>query len=150
VSQFLTPPVLRVLRGQFRKGRQLFSLEYELQYESDLLGGTLVIPKGYVTDLASVPRLPLTWLLAGGTGAEPSLPHDFLYFTREFDGKPITRSKADSVFLEALRVSEDIYAPAWLMYLAVRVGGGGAWRDEGPIQTPHVAAAITASAQEAP
>jgi hypothetical protein len=149
MSRFLTPTDLRVLRGQFRKGRQLFEVLADVVYESDILDGCVTVPKGYVTDLASVPKLPLTWFLAGGTGAEAAVIHDWLYMTHAANGKAIKRSTADAVFSEAIKASGDTAAPAGLMWLAVRVGGFLAWGDEGPEQ-PTAVADIAASAMEAP
>lgn len=143
MSRFLSPTVLRVLRGQFRSGRQLYALEYPVHYESDILRGDVVVPAGYVTDLASVPKLPLAWLLAGGTGAEAAVIHDFLYTVHTHAGLPITRKTADAVFREAIGASEDTNAPAGLMWLAVRIGGGGSWGDAGPAQPEHVQAYLS-------
>lgn len=145
MSRFLSPTVLRVLRGQFRSGRQLYALEYSVHYESDILGGDVVVPAGYVTDLASVPKMPLAWLMAGGTGAEAAVIHDWLYTTHSFDDQPITRKTADAVFREAITASEDTNAPAGLMWLAVRIGGGGAWGADGPAQPDYVHSQIEAS-----
>ncbi len=145
MSGFLTPVDLRILRGQFREGRQLFMLLNEVRYESAVLGGVLVVPEGFITDLASVPRRPLEWWLAGGRGNEAAVLHDWLYTAHTFDGKPVTRSQADAVLSEAIAVDEP-EAPGWLMWLAVRVGGAGSWSGDGPEQPTQVAAAM----QEAP
>ena len=142
MSRFLTPTDLRVMRGQFRQGRQLFSLIAAVAYESDRLGGVVLVPAGYVTDLASVPKLPLAWLAAGGTGTEAAVIHDFLYTTHAFNDEPISRATADAVFREAIAASQDKTAPGWLMWLAVRIGGSGAWKSQGPEQPEHVAAFI--------
>ena len=38
-----------------------------LVYESDIMDGKwITVPQGFVTDYASVPRIPVTYLLAGG------------------------------------------------------------------------------------
>lgn len=150
MSAFITSTDVRVLRGQFREGRQLFQLLNQVAYQSDLLRGIVLVPAGYITDFASVPKLPMTWLLAGGTAYEAAVVHDWLYTTHAFEGKPIERSKADAVFREAIKASEDTKAPAWLMWLAVRAGGGGAWAAAGPEQFEHVDAAIEAAQPEAP
>ena len=128
------------MRGQFRQGRQLFSLIAAVAYESDCLGGVVLVPAGYVTDLASVPKLPLAWLAAGGTGTEAAVIHDYLYTVHAFNDEPISRATADAVFREAIAASGDTKAPGWLMWLAVRVGGSGAWKAQGPEQPDHVAA----------
>lgn len=147
MSRFLTSTDLRVLRGQFKEGRQLFSLINAVAYESDLLGGIVVVPAGYVTDLASVPKLPLAWLMAGGTGTEAAVIHDYLYWVHAFNDEPISRAKADAVFREAIAASEDTKAPGWLMWAAVRLGGWASWDKPGPIQPDHVAVFLNAEMQ---
>ena len=144
MSRFLTVTDVRILRGQFREGRQLFKLLREVHYASDLLRTIVKVPRGYVTDFASVPRLPLTWLVAGGTGYEAAVVRDWLYTTHAVDGKAITRAQADDVFKEAIGASQDTNAPAGLMWLAVRAGGRGAWGDDGPEQAAEIAAHIEA------
>ena len=80
------------------------------------------VPAEFVTDLASVPRLPLAYLLAGNTAHAPAVLHDYLYQTQ-----PVDRDVADAVFLEAMR---DDNVPAWrrrVMWAAVRTGGWYPW-----------------------
>lgn len=60
---------------------------------------TICAPAGFVTDFASVPRLPLAWLLAGGTGHWEAVIHDPMY---RF-GLP-HRHMADWIFYDAGRV----------------------------------------------
>ena len=139
MSDFRTPLKTTLLRGQFRQGRQLFELDAPLVYDSDLMGASISVPAGFVTDMASVPKLPLAWLMAGGTANEAAVIHDWLYSVHVVAGQPITRSQADAVFREAVPASMDAHAPAWLMWLAVRLGGWGAWDAQGPRQPAHVA-----------
>lgn len=150
MSRFLSPLKLTLLRGQFRSGRQLYQLDAPLRYESKLVGGVIVVPKDFVTDMASVPKLPLTWLIAGGTANEAAVIHDWLYTTHAVGAKPVSRRQADAVFREAIPASEDPNAPAGLMWLAVRLGGWTSWGADGPRQPLHVAAAIGANQPEAP
>lgn len=138
MSRFLTSTDVRVLRGQFREGRQLFNLINPVAYDSDLLATVVVVPADYVTDFASVPKLPLAWLAAGGTAYEAAVIHDWLYTVHAVGGKPITRAKADAVFREAITASQDTTAPGWLMWAAVRLGGAGAWREPAPEQSHFV------------
>ena len=145
MSRFTSDLQCRRLRGQARAGRALWELTAPLAYESDLLGATVTVPAGYVTDFASVPRLPLAYLLAGDSAHEAAVIHDWLYTVHAVDGKPVTRRQADAVFGEAIDVS-DPNAPGGLMWLAVRLGGGGSWGADGPIQTPAVARAIEVEA----
>lgn len=142
MARFITETTLTILRGQFRQGRQLYRLHSTVVYESDLLNTRIYVPAGYITDLASVPKLPLLWLMAGGSGAEAAVIHDYLYSTHAVAGRPVTRSEADAVFREAIAASEDVNAPGSLMWLAVRVGGWRAWDAPGPDQPAIVQAAM--------
>ena len=137
MSRFTSPLDCRKLPGT-REGRALWQLLAPLGYESDLLGAPVVVPAGYITDFASVPRLPLAYLMAGDTAHEAAVIHDFLYTTHGLDGRAITRAQADAVFREAIRASGDQMAPGWLMWLAVRVGGRSSWKAAGPEQPAHV------------
>lgn len=89
-------------------------------YQSDVAGQTFTVPAGFVTDLASVPRWPLVYLLAGGTANEASVVHDWLYSTHV-----VPRAVADSVLREASAVTGVPVWRRWLMWAGVRIGGGG-------------------------
>jgi len=94
-----------------------------LRYQSRVLGALIEVPTGFLSDLASVPRLPLAYLLAGDTAHEAAVVHDWLYQNRIS-----TRAQADAVLDEAMAVTGE---PRWrrrLMWSAVRTGGWWAWR----------------------
>lgn len=118
MGQFLTQLDKRLIQEAHEtgNGRPLYQLLAPLHYASDLIG-LVIVPEGTRTDLASVPRWILTWLVAGGYGAKPAVIHDYLL------GVPgITRKEADRVFREALYA---IRLPAWraeIMYAGVRIG----------------------------
>jgi hypothetical protein len=91
-----------------------------LVYYSALLGQLILVPAGFVTDYASVPRAPLTYWLFGGVGDEAAVVHDFLY-----EKGLVPRDVADAVYGEALAACG---VPAWRrgpMVLAVRLFGAG-------------------------
>jgi len=91
----------------------------DLIYESDLIG-KVVVPAYFVTDFASVPRLPIIYSCWGNRAHREATLHDYLY---RYDSDPIaTRDVADSVFKEAMKAtgkSAFIYRP---MYWGVRIG----------------------------
>lgn len=93
-------------------------LTESLVYDSKLTGA-LVVPAGFETDFASVPRLPLAYLLAGDTAHKAAVVHDYLY-----QGKLFRRDICDNVFLEAMRVTGVVGWRSHLMYAAVRLFGG--------------------------
>lgn len=143
MSKFLTETDVAILRGQFREGRQLFRLINPVAYESDLLKAVVVVPTGYITDFASVPKMLFTYLIAGGTAYEAAVIHDWLYTVHAINGKPVSRALADQVLKEAIAASEDTNAPAWLMWAGVRLGGGSAWGNDGPAQPQFVSSVVT-------
>lgn len=57
------------------------------------------VPSGFMTDFASVPRLPLVYLAYGNKAHLPAVAHDFLY--RE-GGTESDREFADLVFLNGM------------------------------------------------
>ncbi|MFG5862690.1 DUF1353 domain-containing protein [Metapseudomonas sp. CR1201] len=89
----------------------------------DPVYGLLVVPDGFETDFASVPRLPLAFLLLGAYGHAAAVLHDHLYHSG-----PLTRSAADEVFLNALRSSGHSRWRSWLMWAGVRLFGAARYR----------------------
>lgn len=125
MSGFLTRCVLEVADDQ-DDGQWI--LTAPLVYVSDVAGITITVPAGFQTDLASVPRLPLVFLLAGDCAREAAVVHDFLYTSHLVD-----RATADAVLREA---SAATGVPWWrrtLMYWGVRIGGARHW---GPAPAP--------------
>ena len=88
-------------------------------YKSEVLKQTIFVPAGYVTDFASVPRLPLAFLLTGDHAHASAVIHDYLV---EYQAVP--RPVADRVFLEAMEVEGVSWWRRKLMYAAVRIYTG--------------------------
>lgn len=81
--------------------------------------GTFTIPRGFVTDLGSVPAIAQSYV---GT-EHPSLNvpaafHDRLYFTQE-----VPREVADECFYRMLLAQSMRPSQAWVLWKAVRIGG---------------------------
>ena len=103
---------------------RLWALLAPLVYVSDRAAQTITVPKRFLTDFASVPRVPIAFWLTGDTAHEAAAVHDYLYQTHRYG----TRRQADEIFLEAM---EAMGMPIWqrrLMYRMVRVLGFGSWR----------------------
>lgn len=128
---------LEEIEDTSNNGKGTWRLLTDLVYESDLLGRVLIIPADFVTDLDSVPRWPLAYLLTNGYARRAALPHDFLYTSHE-----VSREIADKVLHEAALVCGVPAWRAWLIYAAVRIGGGGSWDAPGPEQPDYVAEQI--------
>jgi hypothetical protein len=80
------------------------------------------VPTGFVTDLASIPRIFWTVLPRDGEYAYAAIIHDYLYWTHISD-----RSTSDEILRSTM---VDFGVPSWQLaaiYGAVRLGGGGPW-----------------------
>jgi len=95
----IQPAFLSTLQVAKLPGRQ-WRLLAPLRYQSAVLGTLIEVPTGFLSDLASVPRLPLAYLLAGDTAHEAAVVHDYLYQVRIS-----TRAQADAVLAEAMAVT---------------------------------------------
>lgn len=89
-------------------------------------GRILGVPRGFVTDFASVPRLLWTLLPPWGRYTAAAVVHDWLYFAQV-----TTRAEADWVFLELMRRGGVAWCVRWAMYSGVRAGGWVAWGRHG-------------------
>lgn len=78
------------------------------------------VPHGFVTNFASVPRLPFAYLLYGGKGNRAAVVHDYLYAQAE---RP--RNWCDAVFHHGLMAlaPEIKQNEADAMYWGVRTAG---------------------------
>ena len=82
-------------------GDKLWKLHEPLIYQSDVLDCTVTVPKGFVTDLASVPRVPFVYQFWGGRCHREGVIHDLLY---RIDSVPVcSYMMANRVFLEAAK-----------------------------------------------
>lgn len=108
-----------------------WELTSALVFVSVVIDKVIVVPVGFRTDYASVPRLPVAYLLFGGVAEEAAVVHDYLY-TSYVVG--VTRAQADDVFAEALKV---MGVPAWRrgpMWAAVRAFGKKHWGSGTPLK----------------
>lgn len=100
-----------------RPGHWLLLVDLEWQAKE-----RIVVPAGFVTDLASIPRPFRGVLNQNGNSRRPSVLHDYLYSTRS-----VTRTEADAIFRRAL-AAEGVGGLGRFTYWAgVRLGGRFAW-----------------------
>lgn len=111
---------LSTFRGEpILPGSDNWRLLATLAFSSDVLNRLVIVPEGFVTDFASVPRLPFAYLLFGNVAREAAVVHDWLYHSGA-----CSRELADEVFAEA---SKACGVSAWRrgpMWLGVRLFGG--------------------------
>ena len=86
-----------------------------LVFDSDIIG-IVRVPAGFMTDFASVPRIPLVYSLFGNTSHNAAVIHDWLYSGK----REVSRKTADAVFIEAMEVRGQSKWRRYIMYAAVR------------------------------
>jgi len=97
--------------------------EFRYYIRSENSGDFITVPKGFVTDGASIPRI--FWSIVGppwGDYGYAAIVHDFLYHTQ-----PCSRKEADRIFLEAMQVLKVNKFKRWLMYRMVRMWSWICW-----------------------
>lgn len=126
-SEFLSP--LRVSENADDSGAVLL---IDFRYYSERLGREIVVPAGFETDYASVPRLPFAYSLFGGVAKWAAVIHDYLYRTAT-----ASRADADAVFLEAMEASAVGSWRRYPMWAGVRLFGWTAYPDGKKVEVPH-------------
>lgn len=120
-----------------RDGRSLWGLQRPLAYTT-LAGDTITVPAGFVTDLASIPRLLSGPLPPDGPWTEAAVIHDALYFSRGgmnlWHGRrivsraqPYSRAESDDILREAMADIGVGVAQRNIIWAGVRVGGAKGW-----------------------
>jgi hypothetical protein len=87
--------------------------------------GSIAVPKGFVTDMASVPKLFWNILPPFGRYTDAAVLHDYLYRTQVYP-----RATCDRLLLQAMKASRVKWWQRTIIYLNVRWFGGIAWRDD--------------------
>ena len=98
----------------------VYVLNEPLIYTSDLFG-KIVVPAGFNTDFASVPRVPVVYLAWGDRAHREAVIHDYLY---RIDSEPVASfSDANRIFLEAMNARSKPWHIRYPMYAGVVIGG---------------------------
>lgn len=116
--EFLGPLQLQAGAGD---AEWMLLADFRARITSDSGTAVVTVPKGFLTDLASVPRLPGMFWLFGGRARKPAVLHDWLYYLH--DGE---REFADAVFFAAMAHDQN-WITRTAMWLGVRVGGWAVW-----------------------
>jgi Protein of unknown function (DUF1353) len=82
----------------------------------------VTVPKGFVTDFASIPRVFWSLLRPDGDYTYPAIIHDFLYWQHH-----LPRATADEIFRFAMQDFHIDQSTVAVIYNAVRLGAGKAW-----------------------
>ena len=106
MAEFIQLPDMRM------HGSTKWELLTDCVYQSDLSDAPYIVPAGTITDLASIPQIFRSLIPQNDKHRPAAIVHDYLVHT-------IKRSKADRIFLEAMKVCGVPAWKRWSMYLAV-------------------------------
>mgnify|MGYP006439774311 CR=1 FL=1 len=95
-------------------------------------GKRIVVPKGFTTDLDSVPRIPFVYSVAKGRAVPSAAVHDYLYY------KYYNRKMCDDIFFEAMDSEEvesfhryniyyNIRAFGWIRFMTIQNSNKKRW-----------------------
>jgi hypothetical protein len=99
-------------------------VEKPLRYRHPKTNELHEVPRGFATDLASVPRLFWSAFPPCGNYTPAAVVHDYLYWEQPAG---MTREAADKILLTAMEESDVKWTTRQAIYRAVRVGGQSAW-----------------------
>lgn len=116
-----------ILLSELASNWRLWRIERDFTYDVGALGSgrRIVVPAGFLTDGASVPKIFWSVLPCWGTYSRAAIVHDYLCW-RLHQGAPHaeapTRRAADAVFYEAMLVAGTGPLTARILWAGVRVG----------------------------
>lgn len=96
-------------------GELILPLGYEVN------GKKIIVPKGFKTDFASVPRIFHSIIAPIGKHTQPAIIHDYLYANGAKMG--FSRKDSDLIFLLAMKECSVNLVTRKILYYAVRVFG---------------------------
>lgn len=124
MSKFLSPLCMQYMvndAGTPLKnpdGRQIYQVISPLSYDSDVAGRNITVPAGFLTDLASIPRLPFFYRELSNVADLPGVVHDYLY-----SNGCVSRDVADLMLKEMCLLVGLPYWKTQAIYMGVRLGG---------------------------
>jgi hypothetical protein len=108
-------------------GKDLWINQVPLHYYSAIAKRQITVPAGYISDLASIPKIVHSFMYPAAHEIRAAAEvHDYIY-TDLCD--QLTKKQADLILFEAMGNVINP-APKWkryVVYMAVRVGGKGNW-----------------------
>jgi hypothetical protein len=122
-SRAISAPVPIVPFADWNHYYILENIEWHHDNQEENTYPSVRVPRGFVTDLTSVPRI--FWSLIPPTGpyAYAAIIHDFLYWDQYVD-----REVADNIFKVAMRELNVSRIKTITIFSAVRIAGGFAWK----------------------
>ena len=99
---------------------KVWKLNSPLIFESKFIN-RIIVPKSFYTDLSSVPRIPIVYVVWGNKAHREGILHDYLY--RKNVWPDVSFSLANRIFLEALKSRGKPFYIRWPLYFGVCIGG---------------------------
>ncbi len=106
-----------LLLRDLKNGKFELAAEYVQRTEKYII----VVPRGFITNYANIPRVLRVFILPYGKHSGASIIHDWLY-SRECQMN-ITREEADDIFLEILEEENVAFITRMTMFQMVRKFG---------------------------
>ena len=97
-------------------------------YIYEINGYRITVPRGFITDLASVPRSFWTIFPPFGRYTPAAVIHDFLY--SRYNATGINRTLSDKIFLHIMKELGVNFLKRKTMYKAVRFFGETSWKNK--------------------
>jgi len=104
-----------------------------LIYQVGISKDRVTVPRGFVTDLASIPPVLQSLIQQNGPYLLPAVVHDYLYWKQT-----CTRAQADRILLLAMIENKVPSVHRTAIYNAVRAAGSLAWADNARERSAHL------------
>jgi hypothetical protein len=105
---------------------------------------TITVPKGFVTDFASIPQAFWSFGLSpNGRYSKAAIVHDYLYWAQG-----CTRKQSDNVLMIAMKESLVPASTRKIIYDGVKLGGDGAWKSNAGEKASSLPRIIPVSAMQ--
>lgn len=142
--KFESPLILRreidavKMRGGKDDAEYVVGADYEVSFKikGQVNRRTIKVPKGMLTDLASVPRAAWALVAPVGPHLEASIVHDFLYIAWQdlgIEARDIDREFADNVMHAGMVEAGVDRSQIVMIYSAVRAFGGPVYKKPDPL-----------------
>ena len=105
-------------------------LREDTPYRVGSSADTIRVPKGFVTDFASIPRVLWSVLSPTGEFRLPAVIHDYLYWFQ-----PCTREESDNLLLIAMKEEGVPERQRVAVYTGIRIAGQVAWDADSTART---------------
>jgi hypothetical protein len=116
--EYLTNPKVEIL------GADKFKLTED--YFIKCFDFYIVVPEGYISDLDSIPRIPVAYVALKNRAPRAAVTHDWLYSQGE-----LSRKNCDDIFMCCMEGDGLGWSARQAMYLGVRLGGASHYNKQG-------------------